>query len=516
MTEMNRRSFLIRTGAVAAVAACGPIAKAEAQLAELHLTKSANPARIPLTYTGLSYELSQLSAPDFFSPASKDLIAHFKLLSPHGVLRVGGNTSEFCWFAADANTPAPKLHVPPGDINANWMPHRLFKITPKAVDNLAEFLRETGWRVIYGINFGNNTPERAAVEAAYVYSKLDDKLEYFQIGNEPDLYRTPTNGTRPPGWDFDDYAREWVGFAQAVAARVPQARFGGPDVAGSSDWVVRFGERVPELLPGKLVSLSGHYYVMGPPNDPSVTIERLLRPAPQVAADMRKIEAVARPRGLQYRMTEGNSCYRGGKPGMSDAFASALWAGSYMLELAANGCGGVNFHGGLASFLSASLGDHTPGLDTAKKPQAKIGGYYTPIDSEPGSPVKARPIFYGIFLANQLAGGELLDADLQAGGANVTAYAVEHEKGVKVAIFNKDAAAAVDLTIHAPGKARSATAWRLRGPALDATEGVTLAGAAIDDARATWAPRDAEKLEVRDAAVRIHVPEASGVLVFIG
>lgn len=509
---MNRRTFLIRTSAAATVAACSGIAKAADAPAELHLSPIAGAAPLPLTYTGLSYELAQLSEPEFFSAANKGLIAHFKLLSPHGVLRIGGNSSEFCWFAADVNTPAPKLHVPPGDINANWMPHRLFKITPQAVDNLAEFLQATGWRVIYGINYGNNTPERAAVEAAYVYQKLGDKLEYFQIGNEPDLYRTPTNGTRPPGWDFDDYVREWVEMAKAVLAKVPQAKFGGPDVAGSSDWVVRFGERVPELLPGKLASLSGHYYAEGPPNDPKVTIERLLRPTPKVAADMDKIEAIAKPRGLRYRMTEGNSCYRGGKPGMSDAFASALWAGSYMLELAVHGCSGVNFHGGVASFLNASLGDHAPGYESAMKPQAKRGGYYTPIDSEPGRPVKAMPIFYGMMMANQLAGGTLLNADLQTGSVNATAFAAQHGKVVKVAVFNKDAAAALDLTIHTPREFRSARVWRLKGPALDATEGITLDGAEIEQNSAEWEPHNAEEIQTHGDSLRIPIPEASGAL----
>ena len=49
---------------------------------------------------------------------------------------------------------------------ADWMPHRLFEISPEAIDALAGFLQATGWRLIYGLNFGNSTPERAAAEAA--------------------------------------------------------------------------------------------------------------------------------------------------------------------------------------------------------------------------------------------------------------------------------------------------------------------------------------------------------------
>ena len=102
---------------------------------------------------------------------------------------MGGNTSEFCWFQATPETPAPKLHVPPGDLAQNWMPHRLFAIQPAAIDALAGFLDATGWTAIYGLNFGNSTPERAAAEAAYVQQKLGSRLAFFQIGNEPDLYQ---------------------------------------------------------------------------------------------------------------------------------------------------------------------------------------------------------------------------------------------------------------------------------------------------------------------------------------
>ena len=521
---MNRRSFIVRTGAAAAWTATvawprSSFATSSAASAELRLTERATEARIPLTYSGLSFELAQLSDPQFFSASHDGLVAHCRTLSPNGVLRLGGNSSEFCWFQADATTQEPRLHAPTGDLSANWMPHRLFRITPEAISNLAAFLKATGWRLIYGINFGNNTPERAATEAAYVAAKAGDRLEFFQIGNEPDLYRKPNNGTRPPGWDFPDYLREWEGYARAIVAKVPNARFGGPDVASASNWITRFGEQMTETLPGKLAALTGHYYAMGPPNDPKMTIERLLRPNPRIAEDMKQIQAVAEPRGLVYRMTEGNSCYGGGKPGVSDAFASALWGGSFMLELATLGCAGVNFHGGGGNLLSTSLGDHTPGMDVAKKPQIMRAGYYTPIRVEPGTPVKAMPIFYGMLMANQLAGGVLLDAkldaNLSASGVNATAYAARTAKTtIKVAIFNKDATQPLDLVIQSPQRIHTATMWRLTAPSLDATEGVTLAGAEVDP-QARWSPATKERVESSGTSARIQAPAASGALVML-
>lgn len=512
---MKRRTFLLQASAATATA-CSLSSWAQSGpeiAAELTLAEELLPVPVPLTYSGLSYELAQLTDPGFFSAANRELVAHFRLLSPNGVLRIGGNTSEFCWFQADASTAAPKLRVPQGKLEENWMPHRLFAIKPEAIDALAGFLQATGWKLIYGLNFGNSTPEKAAREAAYVARAVGAQLEYFQIGNEPDFYHDAINGTRPAGWDFPDYLREWTEFAEAITAQVPTARFGGPDVGASSNWVTRFGEELPARVRERLTALTGHYYAEGPPNDPRVTTERLLAGNPHIAGEMQRIEAVARAHGQVYRMTEGNSCYRGGKPGMSNAFAAALWAGDYMLELASMGCAGVNLHGGRSAFLTAGLGDHTPGMDVAKTPQAMRSGFYTPIFSEPNSPVKAMPIFYGMMLANQLAGGSMLRVDGKIEGANATAYAARHQSGFKVELFNKDVQKAVDFSIHVPGRVRKAAAWRLQAPALDSTEGVTLAGVEIHAGQ--WRPKDTEPVAVKNGVARIRVPASSAALVFL-
>ena len=102
-----------------------------------------------------------------------------------------------------------------------------------------------------------------------------------------------------------------------------------------------------------------------------VTTERLLAGDPRVAQSARDIVRTADAHKLIYRMSEGNSCYRGGKPGMSNAFAASLWAADYLLTLASLGCAGVNLHGGDSRFLSAGLGDHNPGLEVAGNKQAK-------------------------------------------------------------------------------------------------------------------------------------------------
>jgi Glycosyl hydrolase family 79 C-terminal beta domain len=512
----NRREFLLRAGAAAATQALGYSLHlhAEAGVAsDLTLEEDPSAPKIPHTYTGLSYELSQLSDPGFFIESNHDLVAYFRLLSAHGILRLGGNTSEFCWFRANSSTPEPRLHVPRHP-EENWMPHQLFAITPEAIDALAGFLRATGWRLIYGLNFGNSTPPRAAEEAAYVAKAVGDRLEYFQIGNEPDLYTKASNGTRPPGWSFDDYVREWIAYADAVSAKVPDARFGGPDVAASSDWVVRFGEQMAPRLGARLAALTGHYYAEGPPDDPRVTIERLLAPNPKIATDLRRIEATAGPNGPVYRMTEGNSCYRGGKPGMSDAFAAALWAADYMLELASLGCAGVNLHGGASAFLTAGLGGHTPGADSASKAQQVRSGYYSPIRTEPGIETRAMPVFYGMKLAGMLAGGAFLRTHCDLHGVNAGVYATTRERTSTIAIINKDESRNLEFNLRIPRGKTAASITRLQAPRLDATENVTLGGTQIEP-HADWRPSVPEKLPINNGKALIRVPAASAAEVLL-
>ena len=169
-------------------------------------------------------------------------------------------------------TPAPKLHVPPGDLAANWMPHQPVRdSTPAAIDALAGFLKATGWRLIYGLNFGNSTPERAAAEAAYVQPKRSAR----PAGVFPDRQRTGPvyqgeQRNPSPGMELRGL-RTGVGapMPTAVTARVPGARFGGPDVAASSDWVVRFCEKMAPRMKERLTVLTGHYYAEGPPGRPA-------------------------------------------------------------------------------------------------------------------------------------------------------------------------------------------------------------------------------------------------------
>jgi hypothetical protein len=477
----------------------------------LKLQSAAN-QRIPADYVGFSYESMQLADPSFFAADNRELVGLFRALSPQGVLRIGGNSSEFCWWQTRADQPPPPDPSSAGNAD-NWMPHSMTAIQPVAVDRLAGFLDATGWKAIYGLNLGTGTPERAAEESSYVARVLGPRLLYFQVGNEPEYYRDANNGLRPADWNFEKYLAQWAATARAVIARVPGARFGGPDVGSDGSWVVRFAQEAPKLFPGRIVACTGHYYAEGPPDNPSVTVARLLSPDPRIERDLPRIVEAAAAAGVHYRMTEGNSCYRGGKPGMSNAFCSALWAADYMLKLASYGCVGVNLHGGGSKQIRDALGGHLPGesMDPAAATAAKEGSFYTPIAGSRETGFRARPVFYGMMLAGQLAGGRMRAVTLDAAPAGAAAYAADMEDGgTRVVVINKDAS--FDLPVRLESK-NGVRVWRLEAPELTATTAVTFAGAPIA-ATQLWKPRSEERKASHDGFVDIDVAAASAIVLF--
>jgi hypothetical protein len=315
-------------------------------------------------------------------------------------------------------------------------------ITPEAIQALGRFLRATNWKLIYGLNFGCGSAARAADEATCVMKEVGEHLLAFQVGNEVDFY-----GARPlfrqKPYDFEQYFREYQEFVEAVHAKVPGAPFAGPDTATNMDWVERFGRR----RDASAVMLSSHFYAMGPAKDPSMDAAFLLTHNVRLDRQMEQVkQAVADAGGLSFRMTEGNSCFGGGKAGVSDAFASSLWGADYMLTCAAAGYAGVNLHGG---------GD----------------GLYAPIAVGQGLSTELRPLYFGMQFAEQFSGWEFHRCHVE-GKANLTAWFACKGKECQLALINKGEAAVKVRLLGGVGAHRAGHAVQLSGPALDAKEGV--------------------------------------------
>ena len=108
---MDRRRFLFASAATAALPSLHALAQATTTAATLKLHPGEPGPRIPGNFIGLSYETNELTNPTFFSADNTGLIEQFRALTPNGVLRIGGNTSDIGYWKPTPTTPPPEIHV---------------------------------------------------------------------------------------------------------------------------------------------------------------------------------------------------------------------------------------------------------------------------------------------------------------------------------------------------------------------------------------------------------------------
>ncbi len=477
---LTRRNFLATAACTVAAARLHAQGQGKVRVA-LAIPSEATGPHMPVDFVGLSYEVQQLADPTFFSAQNSGLIREFKALSSTGVLRLGGNTSEFAYWKPkpDSLEPEhPRVRQVAGEPKAQY-----YAVTVESVRNLAEFLQAIGWTCLYGIGMGTNAPARAAEEAVFVAETLGDRLQYFQIGNEADLFDRHLRD--PRAWSARTYLEEWLTLARAIAARVPAPKFGMPDVASKVSWLTEIADQWPSIeSPPQVSTLTHHYYFGGPATNPEVNIPHLLKPATmqRVQNTANIARAAASKIGARVRMTEGNTCYRGGKPGVSDVFAAAIWSADYSLLLASNDYSGVNLHGGTGKSVANSVGGSLPGDalleangETPEQIAAHPHPFYTPIATF-GSDYLLEPVAYGLKFAGLFSGGTLLKTEfstqLQAAGVNATAYAAKLPGGhISVIILNKDAGADLEMELDfGRGASGAVETDILHAPALDSRE----------------------------------------------
>jgi hypothetical protein len=206
---------------------------------------------------------------------------------------------------------------------------------------------------------------------------------------------------------------------------------------------------------------------------------------------VRPAVAIAHRAGMAYRVTELNSVTCGGLPGVSDSFATALWAPQILFELMRAGVDGANLH---------------VRPDKINAPFALRGDRVT-----------ARPLLYGLVLFERTLGADarLLPVRLSGGhGSRLEAWAVRvGRRGLHVLLINPSSRSQT-VDVRVPGAGR-ATVQRLRAPALDATTGVTLGGRRLG-ADGRWQGRAAdETIAARGGAYDVVVPRTSAALVAV-
>jgi hypothetical protein len=418
---------------------------------------------IPDYFMGLAYEKGDLVTELLFTGANTCLAGLFNRLG-NGVLAIGGNSLDTTVWTPDGigNTAG--------------------QVSPVDIDNLAAFLALTKWKVLYGVNLATSTPALAAEEVAYVQAKLGNVVTGFQIGNEPDEYSL---SYFPTGWGLSAFEKLWEEFCSAILATTPSAQITGPAAAGNiTSWTVPF-----VLGPtGKLISLLSQHYYRGNGHNVNATAANLVSADPTIIAECVALKWSVSALKIPFRLTETNSYLFGGSPGVSDAYASALWVIDHLFHIALGGGSGVNMQGG-------DIGD------------------YTPIANQGSTVLEARPEYYGLLFFSLAGQGTLLGTKLSVTNFNATMYAVVTPARVtNIVIVNKEVFSSLKVTINCGKIISSANVIELRNTALTATTGQTIQGETVanDGSFTMGAPYAPENIS--SFWVTCYVPAISAVL----
>jgi hypothetical protein len=474
---MKRRDFVVggvlAAGALASRSAFAGSSTNDKQVVGLVVRGDHPLHTISPDFMGLGYEIASVARPGLMSRANSVYVQLVRTLGVRGVIRIGGNTADYASYAPTA----PAVSSPYETV-----------VNDAVLKELGSFLEATEWKLIWALDLGRGSETDAIAEARAVLAIAGKRLLAFEIGNEPDLFSHEKH--RKPEYNYEDWLADYRRYKKALRAQFPGIPFAGPDVAGKTDWVTRFASDE-----GKdAVLLTHHYYREG--QNPGSTIEKLLGVDPKLQPELDQLQSASESCGLPYRICEVNSFSGGGRPGVSDTMAGALWALDYMFTLAAHGCSGVNMETGVnqRGFISS----------------------YSPIGDDEQGHYLAKPEYYGM-LAFSLAGrGELLTAEVDARSAEIKAYATRPKEGtLALTVINKGAGASVlDVDIGNPGQARRGSVIRLTGPAVDAKSGISLGGAEVT-ATGRWEGAKAEVVRVRNGRFSLQMPPASAAIVQI-
>jgi hypothetical protein len=420
-------------------------------------------------FVGLSFGAATVAADNF---ASTDLGGYLRTLGHTGVIRIGGNSGDATFWTST------------GEAAPSWATSGT--ITPDKLRHLAGIVRGAGWKVILAVNLKHPDPARAADEAKYARQIFGSSLQAIEIGNEPNFYYSTV----------DAYFADFESYVAAIEQAVPGVGITGPDAeTNHSSWLGGFAAL--DAAHPDVTELSDHTYPASVCGTSTASIPELLGTGSvqYETANAQAALAAARQLGVPAAMTETNSVVCAGAPGVSDAFASALWALDYSLLIAQQGI--VN-----ADFMD---GTNAAGCDP-----------YTPLCPTTGD-LTPEPIYYGM-LATELVGTGRFAALDDPDSAAVRAYAVRHGNRLTVVLDDVQdpaTAGATTVKLNLGGAFRSGQLTALTtssSAGLAATNGITLGGQQVGTHGAFPAPHTTP-VSVRNHTATVTVPAGSAAII---
>jgi hypothetical protein len=412
------------------------------------------------------------------------------------VIRIGGDSTDGTWWPMRGQVAQGGIYYP---LTKGWL---------RTTQALAADLKA---KLILGINLAAGRPAIAAAEGRAFMQGIGRRyIDALEIGNEPDLYpvfpwykdrRGHIYRARGHGYNLSAYAKQFVQWARAL----PNLPLAGPGVSGPG-WLGRLGSFIGAAP--RLGMVTYHRYplracVTDPTSPGFPSIANLLADSASagLATPMSPFIAVAHRHKLAFRVAEMNSASCQGAKGVSDTFASALWALDTMFQFARVGVDGVNVHMLPGSAYELFTVSHN-----------STGAWQAFV----------HPEYYGLLMfAQAFPPGARLLATTGAGGTGspVKVWATQAGDGsVRVTLINKDPSAEHDVSLAVSGASAAGSLETLQAPSVSATSGVTLGGQSFGDETTTGSLPDPSTTPVAPVAgtYTVPLPAGSAALLTIG
>lgn len=450
---------------------------------------------MPDDFLGFSFEYPAVQAYAGDNPAAPNpvFVQLLRNLTPAPgqslVLRIGGNSTDSTWW------PARRIRRPHG---------ASYALTPDWLAGTRALAGAVGAQLILGVNLAAGKPAVAAAEARALVHGIGRKyISALEIGNEPDVYsvfawyagKRGVVFARGADYGLNAYIRQIARWSAAL----PKLPLAGPATAELS-WMSGLAA-VLRAAPRLRVVTVHRYALQGCATNPSSpaypSAANLLsdRSTAGLAAAVAPYVAAAHAQGLQFRVDELNSAALAGclgRSGVSDTFASALWALDTLFDMAAVGVDGVNIH-------SLPRAAYAP---------------FTFTGAAGSSDAFVRPDYYGMLMFTRAfpPGAQLLPVAASAGPVKV--WATRSPDGrTRVVLINQDSRGhRVELQV--PGGGAASLQWLL-APSLASRSGVTLGGQTFGSQTATGRLSGRSIIEALNPAAgsySVDLPPASAVL----
>ncbi len=351
-------------------------------------------------------------------------------------------------------------------------------------------------KVIYALRLRESSIPVVVHSASYLMQHYAPLIDCLAVGNEPNVYEHT----------FSKYAEDIRTYTPAILAAAPKTRFCGPgtNITGDAPWangyIKEFGHD-PQLR-----WLTQHSYPGGNSKkvpDPATGLQQMLSTdfERRYQSSYEAFVPAAQAANVPYRIEETNSFYNGGAEGVSNTFASSLWALDFLYFWLGHGASGVNFHTG----------------DTVAAGEIQTPCWYATFWTRPDGTLDVHPIAYAMKAFDLAAHGTLLP--IQATGApdSLKIYATrDANQTIYLTIVNKQMDASqppASIEASLPQHYKRTSTISLTAPALTSTSGVQLGGAEISTEgqwkggwRSTPSPGQ---------ALHLKVPPASALLIKI-